>query len=254
MSNKIPCGGFYLDDMLNVNDSGELSIKGGTPYQQLVTDGNGNTRWEDRLAYDDSKLVVDSGHGFQLVKVSDEIPSWASIDAPIKYWLSNGTNGTSNPESYTNLGKGSFAAGEFLLFIATDNFEVGGVVYPEKGVYFGKFPEGYIAGIASADSDTPEITWDGNIGEVKKIDEKFLPDQTVFYLSDVDLVDAEGVKITLEQAKTVGLNFIIQTDYGVAKPISAFYGDTYVSFYVAEVSSGGNYNFTKYFAGGRPIN
>lgn len=51
MSNKIPCGGFYLDDMLNVNDSGELSIKGGTPYQQLVTDGTGNTKWEDRLAY-----------------------------------------------------------------------------------------------------------------------------------------------------------------------------------------------------------
>ena len=51
MSNKIPCGGFYLDDTLNVNESGELSIKGGTPYQQLVTDGSGNTQWEDRLAY-----------------------------------------------------------------------------------------------------------------------------------------------------------------------------------------------------------
>ena len=51
MSNKIPCGGFYLDDTLNVNESGKLSIKGGTPYQQLVTDGNGNTQWEDRLAY-----------------------------------------------------------------------------------------------------------------------------------------------------------------------------------------------------------
>ena len=52
MSNKIPCGGFYLDDMLNVNDSGELSIKGGTPYQQLVTDGDGNTRWEDKIVVD----------------------------------------------------------------------------------------------------------------------------------------------------------------------------------------------------------
>ena len=48
MSNKIPCGGFYLDDMLNVNESGELSINGGTPYQQLVTDGAGNTKWEDK--------------------------------------------------------------------------------------------------------------------------------------------------------------------------------------------------------------
>ena len=51
MSNKIPCGGFYLDDTLGVNENGELSIKGGTPYQQLVTDGDGNTHWEDRLAY-----------------------------------------------------------------------------------------------------------------------------------------------------------------------------------------------------------
>ena len=52
MSNKIPCGGFYLNDMLNVNDSGELSIKGGTPYQQLVTDGDGNARWEDKMVVD----------------------------------------------------------------------------------------------------------------------------------------------------------------------------------------------------------
>lgn len=52
LRNKIPCGGFYLDDMLNVNDSGELSIKGGTPYQQLVTDGDGNTRWENKMIVD----------------------------------------------------------------------------------------------------------------------------------------------------------------------------------------------------------
>ena len=59
MSNKIPCGGFYLDDMLNVNDSGELSINGGTPYQQLVTDGDGNTVWEDRLAYETKPVLTE---------------------------------------------------------------------------------------------------------------------------------------------------------------------------------------------------
>ena len=58
MSNKIPCGGFYLDDTLNVNESGELSIKGGTPYQQLVTDGNSNAVWEDRLAYETTEEQV----------------------------------------------------------------------------------------------------------------------------------------------------------------------------------------------------
>lgn len=59
MKNKIPCGGFYLDDTLNVNESGELSIKGGTPYQQLVTDGNGNTQWEDRLAYETEPVLTE---------------------------------------------------------------------------------------------------------------------------------------------------------------------------------------------------
>ena len=58
MSNKIPCGGFYLDDMLNVNDNGKLSIKGGTPYQQLVTDGDGDTVWEDKPYFNVN--VVDS--------------------------------------------------------------------------------------------------------------------------------------------------------------------------------------------------
>ena len=33
----------------------------------------------------------------------------------------------------------------------------------------------YVTGAASADSDTPEITWDGNISEIKKLDEKFIP-------------------------------------------------------------------------------
>ena len=29
----------------------------GTPYQYLVTDGSGNTKWEDRLAYTETKLI-----------------------------------------------------------------------------------------------------------------------------------------------------------------------------------------------------
>lgn len=186
MSNKIPCGGFYLDDMLNVNDSGELSIKGGTPYQQLVTDGEGNTKWEDRLAYEDSKVVVDGGKGFQYVKVAYEVPSWASIDAPIKVWGSDGTNTTTNPEQYTDLGNGSFT-NNMAFFITTDNLNASAfgasIVFPEKGVYFfSASGVNYITGIASADSDTPEITWDGNIGVIKKLDEKLLPEPLILYV------------------------------------------------------------------------
>lgn len=216
-----------------------------------MTDGEGNAKWEDRLAYDDSKLVVDLGDGMRFVKVADEVPSWASIDASTKVWVSNGTSGTVPPENNTDIGNGSFVVGNSVAITTTDNLEFNSIVFPEKGVYFVYSPGQYISGIASADSDTPEITWDGNIGVIKKLDEKFLPDQPVFYPGSKGyLLDAEeGAYITLEQAKAVGLNFIIQTDYGIARPISAVYDDIIASFYVAESSSTGGFSFTTYRAG-----
>lgn len=54
---KVPCGGFKLDEnFLSMNENDELSLTGrgseGKAYQQLVTDGDGEVKWEDRLAYD----------------------------------------------------------------------------------------------------------------------------------------------------------------------------------------------------------
>ena len=48
---------------INVDSRGMLKPNstvpsGSTPYQQLVTDGNGNTVWEDRLAYDAAEEQV----------------------------------------------------------------------------------------------------------------------------------------------------------------------------------------------------
>ena len=205
MSNKIPCGGFYLDDMLNVNDSGELSIKGGTPYQQLVTDGAGNTKWEDKLAYDDSKLVIGGKYGGQLVKVADEVPSWATVDVPIKYWASNGMNGTLTPEDYLDLGNGSFKVGDFALIIVTANVEFSGVVFPEKGVYFMSIPdEVYTTGIASVDSDTPEITWDGNVETIKTIDPKYIPSElNEIILPSSTPSSTKKFKITVNDSGTI---------------------------------------------------
>ena len=177
---KVPCGGFKLDEnFFGMNENDELSLVGGGDgkvYQYLVTDGDGKATWEDRLAYEGSRLVIDVGQGNRLVKVSDEVPSWATVGAPIKAWVSNGTNQTTNPEDYTDYGNGSFSAG-MAVFITTNNFEFNGIVFPEKGVYFGKFSYGYIAGVASADSDTPEITWDGNIETIKTIDPKYIPSE-----------------------------------------------------------------------------
>ena len=84
MSFKIPCGGFYLSDTLGVDENGRLGINGGEPYKSLVTDGEGNTKWEDRLAYEEVKkysLPYDT-NGLESAqigttfyyKVSDDLP------------------------------------------------------------------------------------------------------------------------------------------------------------------------------------
>lgn len=63
---KVPCGGFKLDEnFLGINENDELSLTGGSEgkaYQYVVTDGNGNVKWEDRLAYD---FIVDDVDFFQ---------------------------------------------------------------------------------------------------------------------------------------------------------------------------------------------
>ena len=203
MNNKIPCGGFYLSDTLGVDENGKLGVNGGEPYKSLVTDGESTVKWEDRLAYDDSKLVVDLGGGVRFVKVANEVPSWVSIDAPIKGWTSNGKGGTVDPETYEDMGNGSFAAG-YVVFITTDNVEYGGIVFPEKGVYFVRNPNFYLTGFSSADSDTPEITWDGSFGGIKKIDEKYIPSElNEIILPSSTSGSSKKFKITVDDSGTI---------------------------------------------------
>lgn len=203
MNNKIPCGGFYLSDTLGVDENGKLGVNGGEPYKSLVTDGEGGVKWEDRLAYESSRLVISANDG-QFVKVADEVPSWASVNSPIKYWLSDGNNDTIAPESYTDLGNGSFAA-LAVIFVTTDNVEFSGVVFPEKGVYFMSVPNVvYATGIASADSDTPEITWDGKVENVKTIDPKYIPSElNEIILPSSTSGSSKRFKITVDDSGTI---------------------------------------------------
>ena len=199
---------------ISVNSNGVLSPNATVPStngaanQQLVTDGDGNVKWKDRLAYDDSRVVVDFGSGIQMVKVSDEVPSWVSLDASIKHWASNGMKDTFSPEDFVSIDNESFLAVN-VAFIMADNVEFNGHVFPEKGVYFAlinsvDYASGYVSGIASADSDTPEITWDGNIDVIKKLDKKYIPSE----LNEVILPSSTSgsskkFKITVDDAGTI---------------------------------------------------
>ena len=82
---KVPCGGFKLDNnFLGMNENDELSLTGGgegKAYQYLVTDGDGNTKWEDRLAYEYTEwkdfTLSSSSHsdftGFTMPPVGDTV-------------------------------------------------------------------------------------------------------------------------------------------------------------------------------------
>ena len=114
MSNKIPCGGFYLDDMLNVNDSGELSIKGGTPYQQLVTDGDGNARWEDKMVVD-SELSDTSTNPVQNKVIKSALDA-LRFDVPVYFNFVTGD--VSCPVSFSEIVE-KYLAGFYPVAILT---------------------------------------------------------------------------------------------------------------------------------------
>lgn len=263
-TNDAASGKINVDNRGMLKPNSTVPSTNGTPYQQLVTDGDGNTVWEDRLTYEGSRVAVSAGSDMQLVKVADEVPSWASVDASTKVWLSNGHSLTTTPEDNRDIGNGSFLVGDFAVFISSDNFEFNNeafsVVFPEKGVYFIQTPDYYVSGIVSADSDTPEITWNGSLETIKKLDEKFLPECPVFTVQTKGinkyLHDANGERMTLEQAKSIGLNFVIQSEYGegsIIKPISVAYDSVNARFYAMGLSNavgdGLTVKFNTYYAG-----
>ena len=112
MSNKIPCGGFYLDDMLNVNDNGELSIKGGTPYQQLVTDGDGNTRWEDKMVVD-NELSATSTNPVQNKVIKSALD--AKLGAYEVTITMNGKTGETSVDKTFDEIKTAYSSGMFMF-------------------------------------------------------------------------------------------------------------------------------------------
>ncbi len=172
-----------------------------------MTDGNGKTKWEDRLAYSDSRVVVDIEEGMQFVKVADEVPSWVTANENDNFtanvWISNGIAGKMGGLRFNNdcvgLSEGT------AWFITVDNAEYMDLKFPKKGVYFISAPNNiYTTGIASADSDTPEITWDGNIGVIKTIDPKYIPSElNEIILPSSTSGSTKQFKITVDDSGTI---------------------------------------------------
>ena len=128
-----------------------------------------------------------------LYKVSDSVPTGDCSDGASATII---VAGKKELLSILNPGYDYYFASELVVVALKDNVTVTGfgLTFPEKGTYFAAGNGApLITGFAlGADAD-PEITWDGNIGELKKLDEKYLP-ENVATKSDVEVAQTAADK------------------------------------------------------------
>ena len=134
---KVPCGGFKLDEnFLDINENDELSLVGGEgkAYQYVVTDGNGNVKWEDRLAYSETIEWDGNAEGKEIF--GDVIVLLKKIPGITLEKVMQGTiDGTPISDiPFEFLAEGIYYFEDFYL-VTQDNVFFNGVTFPYAGIY-----------------------------------------------------------------------------------------------------------------------
>ena len=181
MSNKVkvPGGAFYLGDGLTVD-----------PVTRTVSFGDGKPLVSVKL----------QEYGVELYKVSDSVPTGDhSVGASCIFVA--GVGGEKRNSTVEISTDDYYAAVNGYVFVALkDNVTVTevGITLPEKGTYFFSSVKTFVSGFALGSDVDPEITWDGSIGDVKTLDEMFLPSKMIILddgYGNVSFTDSIGNKI-----------------------------------------------------------
>ena len=162
---------------------------------------------KNRPFYDKSLVSVPNPQNTRRAwyKVSDDVPTGHPAVNDKACIIADGSkvNGSiflSNDEYY--------AASELAVVVALkDNVvfsEFNNLTFPEKGTYFFA-GEGVssITGFALGKDADPEITWDGNTGEIKPIDEKFIPEMSNVILKSSTAGSTKQFRITVDDSGTI---------------------------------------------------
>ena len=128
---KISCGGFMLGEGLVLSEDGKtLNVSGGgglpsggTPYQQLVTDGNGNAKWEDKPYFKVNVISV-SGNTVELDATNEEIYNAFQAGKTVTVNL------------YGIELKGIYVEGDAMKFYGTAPENIGSNGVEKIGVYY----------------------------------------------------------------------------------------------------------------------
>lgn len=169
---------------------------GGAPYQQLVTDGEGNAKWENRLAYETEPVVTEIVPEETVVFSDSEFgksalwpPTFNPVEGSIYIIRIDGAEYTCPCISLN----GTLALGNLAIAGVGDN----------TGEPFLMFNGGSwtFASVDSASEHTISISW--KQVSVSKIDEKYLPDNLATR-SDVETAQtaAENAQTTAENAQS----------------------------------------------------
>ena len=177
---KVPCGGFELGDSLVIND-GKLDLApgaggglptGGAPYQQLVTDGDGNAKWEDRLCY-----YSDEWADLTIDENSIDI-TWLVLP-PVGETVTVKINGV---ESVETVKRGFIDTIEYF-YIGTADYST--IASGGDGWAILYFPDGSQSAIGYA---KPQTVVSIKHDLVKRIDSKYLPEPIVLtFVNDIEI-------------------------------------------------------------------
>ena len=209
---------------INVSVNGVLKPNSTVPStngavnQQLVTDGEGGAKWEDRLAYSESRICVSTPEYDNKIwcKVSDSLLTGSyDVGTPIRMIDSDGEDDiyeieVSNDEVVTEN-----AGVPWLILALHDNatFTSGegwSILLPEKGTYFynNLNSEFFVVGASLGNASKPEITWDGSVSIDKKIEQKYILKQSLYldlvpdgYENDEEMYAIGNTRMTFDEVK-----------------------------------------------------
>lgn len=128
------------------------------------------------------EIAIEGGPSSTLCKVSDNVPEQLSGIETCWLWIQSSGIAEQVQGHIVSLTENIFFVMGDRLYavIATSDGASESVtglnVGPlERGVYFIYFDDLYTSGISFTGADTPEITWDGDLGTLKTLDEKYIP-------------------------------------------------------------------------------
>lgn len=130
-------------------------------YKMLTTNANGNAQWVDRLAYplDNATKYIDAGGNFKFVMITKDLPTLEQLqNGTFTFWLCQElTDGTKEEYRYSGVTANAMDENNILWFFVPrntptpmssssssnpislvcleDNFTIGELTIPEKGVY-----------------------------------------------------------------------------------------------------------------------